>query len=115
MSLIGTPELGRWVHQTRPGISVWKAIRKSTSRSPRDEEARYRESQYSSSICVSFSPTVGSAVSDIRTNPWSAASLPVPPLMGPAVVAVNAVEPGFCTAKVELWTKNLSPFSAIYT
>ena len=38
MSLIGTPERARWVHQTRGDMGIWKAIRKSTSRSPCDEE-----------------------------------------------------------------------------
>lgn len=114
MLLIGTPERARWVHH-----EATSAFGKQSENRRREvhgtRKPRYRESQYSSSISVSFSPTVGSAVIDIRTNPWSAASLPVPPLMGPNVVAVNAVEPGFCTARVELWTKNLSPFSATYT
>ena len=75
----------------------------------------YCARKYSISTCVSFTPAFGSAVVNVRAIPWIPTSLPVPPMMGPTVVAVRLLSPGPCTATTDPRVKNLSPFSSRYT
>src|SRR5271166_6064998 len=77
-----------------------------------DLHASYCGSQYSRSTCVSFRPVVGLAEVDVRAIPLILASFPVPPVMGPTVVAVRLLASGLCTATREPRVKNLSPFSS---
>src|SRR6516225_6045365 len=75
----------------------------------------YWGSQYSISTCIcSFMPALGLAEADVLAIPLILASFPVPPVMGPTVVAVKLVASGPCTETREPRVKNLSPFSSTY-
>jgi hypothetical protein len=55
----------------------------------REFRGSYFAIKYSISICVSFTPALGSAEVIVRTIPWIPANLPVPLVMTPTVVAVR--------------------------